>query len=48
MTGGNVTNKNTKKLVKKDSRGRQEIWEWEETPELKKFIERNGTINSDK
>lgn len=48
MIGGNVTKTQTKKLIKKDSKGHKEIWEWEETEELRKFIERNGTINSDK
>ena len=33
----------TKRSVKKtDSKGREEIWEWEETPELKAFIKQQS------
>jgi|TARA_B100001939_G_C16868394_1_gene585190 hypothetical protein len=33
----------TKRSVKKtDSKGREEIWEWEETPELKKWIKQQS------
>lgn len=31
-----------KQLVKKDAKGHTETWEWEETPELRKFIEQYG------
>ena len=33
----------TKRSVKKtDSKGREEIWEWDETPELKAFIKQQS------
>ena len=28
---------------KKDKKGREETWEWEETPELTEFIKRQAT-----
>ena len=31
-----------KQFNKIDSRGHEEIWEWEETPELKAFIKRQS------
>ena len=35
----------TKKTFKKtDKKGREEIWEWEETPELKAFIKQQSII----
>ena len=35
----------TKKEFKKtDSKGREETWEWEETPELKQFIKQQSII----
>jgi hypothetical protein len=33
-----------KQFKKTDSKGREEIWEWEETPELKAFIKRQSLI----
>ena len=27
-----------KQIIKKDKKGREETWEWEETPELAAFI----------
>ncbi len=29
-----------KSWTKKDKKGREETWEWEETPELRAFIEK--------
>ena len=35
----------TKRTMKKtDSKGREETWEWEETPELKAFIKQQSII----
>ena len=35
-----------KKTVKKiDRHGHEEIWEWEETPELREFIKRQSFTN---
>ena len=35
-----------KKTVKKiDRHGHEEIWEWEETPELKAFIKQQSIVN---
>ena len=35
----------TKRSIKKtDSKGRVEIWEWEETPELKAFIKQQSIV----
>ena len=31
-----------KQFTKKDAKGHTEVWEWEETPELRKFIEVYG------
>ena len=33
-----------KQLKKTDSKGREEIWEWEETPELKAFIKKQSLV----
>tara|TARA_B100000029_G_scaffold475951_1_gene519668 strand:- start:4 stop:183 length:180 start_codon:yes stop_codon:yes gene_type:complete len=32
-----------KSFTKKDKKGREETWEWEETPELRDFIKRQAT-----
>ncbi len=32
-----------KSYTKKDKKGREETWEWEETPELRDFIKRQAT-----
>jgi len=33
----------TKRTIKKtDSKGREEIWEWDETPELRAFIKKQS------
>lgn len=37
-----MTTKPYKQLVKTDSKGHKEIWEWEETPELREFIAKHG------
>lgn len=34
-----------KTFKKIDSRGHEEIWEWEETPELKAFIKKQSITN---
>tara|TARA_B100001939_G_scaffold243597_1_gene211029 strand:+ start:922 stop:1062 length:141 start_codon:yes stop_codon:yes gene_type:complete len=35
----------TKKTLKRtDSKGREEIWEWEETPELKAWIKQQSLV----
>ena len=35
----------TKKTLKRtDSKGREEIWEWEETPELKAWIKKQSLV----
>jgi hypothetical protein len=35
----------TKRTMKKtDSKGREEIWEWDETPELKAFIKKQSLL----
>jgi len=35
----------TKRSMKKtDSKGREEIWEWEETPELRAFIKQQSIV----
>ncbi len=31
-----------KSWTKKDKKGREEVWEWEETPELRAFIEKQN------
>ena len=31
-----------KSWTKKDKKGREEVWEWEETPELRDFIEKQN------
>ena len=31
-----------KTLKKTDSKGREEIWEWDETPELRAFIKKQS------
>ena len=33
-----------KQFKKIDSKGREEIWEWEETPELKAFIKQQSIV----
>jgi len=36
----------TKKSFKRiDSKGHEEIWEWDETPELKAFIKKQTVVN---
>ena len=32
-----------KSFTKKDSKGREETWEWEETPELRAYIKAQAT-----
>lgn len=34
-----------KQFVKTDSRGHKEIWEWQETPELREFREKQEALN---
>ncbi len=33
-----------KQFKKTDSKGREEIWEWEETPELRAFIKKQSLV----
>jgi len=33
-----------KQFKKTDKKGREEIWEWDETPELRAFIKRQSLI----
>ena len=32
----------TKQFIKKDKKGRKETWEWDETPEVKAALDKQG------